>query len=109
MKLGWKRWPRGRSGEGARQRIMKPKRHILAAAVAAIAAFAFPAARTITDAAAQQTNQRLRSKSAMPIDDRALSSAICSLVYQVDRVASPRGYHYLFYGDGFFIDRDGYV
>jgi TonB family protein len=88
---------------------MKPKRHRLAAALAAIAAFVFPAARTMTDAAAQQTDQRLRSKSAMPIDDRALTSAICSVVYQVDRIASSRGYHYLFYGDGFFIDRDGYV
>ena len=40
----------------------------------------------------------------------AASSAICQIVYQVDEgVPSPHGYRYIFYGNGFFINRDGYV
>lgn len=89
---------------------MTPNRQILVVALATIAALVAPAAPKTTDAAAgQQGDPPSRSKAATPIDDRALSSAICSVVYQVDRVASPRGYHYLFYGDGFFINKDGYV
>lgn len=43
------------------------------------------------------------------LDDRALSFALCPIVYQVDNVPGPRGYHYLFYGNAFFINRDGYL
>jgi outer membrane biosynthesis protein TonB len=36
--------------------------------------------------------------------------AVCPIVYQVDDgVPGPRGYRYFFYGNGFFINRDGYV
>lgn len=36
--------------------------------------------------------------------------AICPIVYQVDEgVPSPHGYRYLFFGNGFFINKDGYV
>ena len=38
------------------------------------------------------------------------ASAICPIVYQVDQgVPSSRGYRYLFYGNGFFVDAQGYV
>jgi TonB family protein len=42
-------------------------------------------------------------------DDAALSAAICPIVYPVDQSPSPRGYHYLFYGNGFFINEQGYL
>jgi outer membrane biosynthesis protein TonB len=40
----------------------------------------------------------------------AADSAICPIVYQVDEgIPSPHGYRYLFFGNGFFINKDGYV
>lgn len=42
-------------------------------------------------------------------DDPALSAAVCLIVYPVDQTPSSRGYHYLFYGDGFFINEQGYL
>jgi hypothetical protein len=42
-------------------------------------------------------------------DDTALSAAICPIVYPVDQYPSERGYHYLFYGNGFFINEQGYL
>ncbi|MGH9573789.1 MAG: TonB family protein [Candidatus Acidiferrales bacterium] len=40
----------------------------------------------------------------------AASRAICQIVYQVDEgVPSPHGYRYIFYGNGFFINQDGYL
>lgn len=42
-------------------------------------------------------------------DDAALSGAICPMVYPVDQSPSDRGYHYLFYGNGFFINEQGYL
>lgn len=42
-------------------------------------------------------------------DDPALLAAVCPIVYPVDQTASNRGYHYLFYGDGFFINEQGYL
>ena len=44
-----------------------------------------------------------------PADDAALSDAVCSIVYPVDQSPSDRGYHYLFYGNGFFINEQGYL
>ncbi len=38
-----------------------------------------------------------------------LSDAVCPIVYPVDRSSSDRGYHYLFYGNGFFINEKGYL
>jgi TonB family protein len=48
-------------------------------------------------------------QSTTAVDDHALGEALCSIVYPVDRVPSPRGYHYLFYGNAFFINKDGYL
>lgn len=38
-----------------------------------------------------------------------LSAAICPVVYPLDESSSARGYHYIFYGNAFFIDSDGYL
>jgi outer membrane biosynthesis protein TonB len=46
--------------------------------------------------------------SGRPADDSALSAAICPIVYPVDQIPSQRGYRYLFYGNGFFINDQGY-
>ncbi|MGA8223894.1 MAG: energy transducer TonB [Candidatus Acidiferrales bacterium] len=43
------------------------------------------------------------------MDDAALSAAICPIVYPVDQNASEKGMHYLFYGNGFFINEQGYL
>ena len=35
--------------------------------------------------------------------------AICPVVYAVDESAADRGFHYIFYGNAFFIDDEGYL
>jgi len=50
-----------------------------------------------------------RPASGTPTADGALSAAICAIVYPVDQSPSDRGYRYLFYGDGFFINEQGYL
>jgi TonB family protein len=50
-----------------------------------------------------------RPASGTPADDARLSAAICPIVYPVDQSPSERGYRYLFYGDGFFINEQGYL
>lgn len=42
-------------------------------------------------------------------DDALLSAAVCSIVYPVDQAPSARGYRYVFYGNGFFINEQGYI
>lgn len=42
-------------------------------------------------------------------DEETLWNAVCPIVYPVDQSASDRGYHYLFYGNGFFINSEGYL
>jgi len=42
-------------------------------------------------------------------DEARLSAAVCPVVYPLDESSSERGYHYIFYGNAFFIDRDGYL
>lgn len=49
-----------------------------------------------------------RAGSGGPLDDATLSAAVCSIVYPVDQSASQRGYRYLFYGNGFFLNEQGY-
>lgn len=44
-----------------------------------------------------------------PDADGSLSAAIGPIVYQLDQSLSDRGYHYTFYGNGFFINEDGYL
>jgi hypothetical protein len=69
----------------------------------------FSAPLTAAQAPQQETNPAPAKKLVPPLDDHQLSSALCSIVYQVDRDPGPRGYHYLFYGNGFFINSDGYL
>ena len=42
-------------------------------------------------------------------DDSAVWAAICPVVYPLDQTSSERGYHYIFYGNGFFISKQGYL
>ncbi len=60
-------------------------------------------------AALQKPDQAWRTKSALRVDDRALSAALCPIVYQTDRFPSTHGYRYIFYGNAFFINKDGYL
>lgn len=51
----------------------------------------------------------LDAASAATADDAALAAAICPIVYPVDQIPADRGYRYLFYGNGFFINEQGYL
>jgi S1-C subfamily serine protease len=42
-------------------------------------------------------------------DSASSSSAVCPIVYQLDQSPSSRGYHYSFFGNGFFINEQGYL
>jgi S1-C subfamily serine protease len=44
-----------------------------------------------------------------PADDASLSFAVCPIVYQLDQSPSSRGYRYSFFGNGFFINDQGYL
>jgi hypothetical protein len=44
-----------------------------------------------------------------PADDSSLSSAICPIAYPVDQSPSTRGYEYIFFGNAFFINKQGYL
>jgi len=44
-----------------------------------------------------------------PADDASPSAAVCPIVYQLDQSASSRGYRYSFFGNGFFINDQGYL
>jgi TonB family protein len=44
-----------------------------------------------------------------PADASALSLAVCPIVYPLDQSPSDRGFHYTFYGNGFFINDQGYL
>ena len=47
---------------------------------------------------------------AQSTQQRVADSAVCLIVYQVDRgIPSPRGLRYLFFGNGFFVNKDGYL
>ena len=41
--------------------------------------------------------------------DDKLFAAICPVVYQLDESSTHRGYHYIFYGNAFFINEEGYL
>jgi len=44
-----------------------------------------------------------------PAEGDTLSSAICPIVYPVDQSPSAKGYQYIFFGNGFFINNQGYL
>jgi S1-C subfamily serine protease len=41
--------------------------------------------------------------------DASLSAAVCPIVYQLDQTPASRGYRYSFFGNGFFINEEGYL
>lgn len=47
--------------------------------------------------------------SAKPPDEASLAAATCPIVYPLDQYPSEKGYHYLFYGNAFFVNEDGYL
>lgn len=42
-------------------------------------------------------------------DDAALLASVCPVVYPLDEFPTERGYRYLFFGDAFFINEEGYL
>ena len=86
---------------------MTPKRRLFAIALALLVCATLHAAARVR--LAQTADQAMQPESAAPLDDRALAAALCPIVYQVDRFPSPRGYRYIFYGNGFFINKSGYL
>ena len=44
-----------------------------------------------------------------PPVDLPADAAICPVVYRLDESPSPRGYHYVFFGNAFFINEQGYL
>ena len=44
-----------------------------------------------------------------PAADASLSAAVCPIVYQLDQTPASRGYRYSFFGNGFFINEEGYI
>src|SRR5271155_2668748 len=52
--------------------------------------------------AAGQTSQQ-------PANEASLSDAVCPIVYQLDEASAERGFHYIFYGNAFFINNEGYL
>jgi len=44
-----------------------------------------------------------------PVPDATADAAICPVVYRLDESPSPRGYHYAFFGNAFFINEQGYL
>ncbi|HKV61773.1 MAG TPA: serine protease [Candidatus Acidoferrum sp.] len=44
-----------------------------------------------------------------PAEDASLSAAVCPIVYQLDQTPASRGYRYSFFGNGFFINEEGYI
>jgi len=42
-------------------------------------------------------------------DDASLFAAVCPVVYQLDQTPANRGFHYIFYGNAFFINDQGYL
>jgi S1-C subfamily serine protease len=44
-----------------------------------------------------------------PAEDASLSAALCPIVYQLNQTPASRGYRYSFFGNGFFINDEGYI
>jgi TonB family protein len=74
---------------------MKMHRKVLAKTLAAIVCFLW--------------TSTMHAGAGKPADETALSAAICPIVYPVDQYPIGRGYRYLFYGNGFFINEQGYL
>jgi len=93
--------PNGKSALGTRAIVA------LACGLALTIVCAATAARAQNSAAVPQSSAAAPAQSAQ---QRVADSAVCLIVYQVDRgIPSPRGLRYLFFGNGFFVNKDGYL
>lgn len=89
---------------------MKRKSNLLATALVVLVSVSlFLSIAATRFAFAQGPGQLSPQKREVTLDDRVVADALCPIVYQVDRSASARGYRYIFYGDGFFVNKDGYL
>jgi hypothetical protein len=62
-----------------------------------------------TIASAQSVAQAQGGAPADRSNNESAASAICPIVYPMDENPSAHGYQYAFYGNAFFINRDGYL
>jgi hypothetical protein len=74
-----------------------PHHRKLAAALSLMLLFVAPGRDALADLPSPASNTQL------------LADAVCPVVYQLDQSPGTRGYHYIFYGNAFFINRDGYL
>ncbi|HEY2459820.1 MAG TPA: serine protease [Candidatus Acidoferrum sp.] len=70
---------------------------------------ASPAADTAPNPASNSASHSAAPNSATPTSDAALSAAICPIVYPVDETPTVHGYQYIFFGNAFFISKQGYL
>jgi hypothetical protein len=75
----------------------------------ALAAFHGAAQTTPAKPFAQSAPTARTVKSTSAPDATTVSAAVCPVVYQLDDSPTRHGYHYIFYGNAFFINRDGYL
>ncbi|MGC1904188.1 MAG: serine protease [Candidatus Acidiferrum sp.] len=64
-------------------------------------------AQSVAPPSSGQRGAAIAAKSGSQDSDAAL--AICPIVYPVDETPSTHGYQYAFYGNAFFINREGYL
>lgn len=64
---------------------------------------------TPANASAQSAPTAKTVKSTGAPDATTVSAAVCPVVYQLDDSPTRHGYHYIFYGNAFFINNDGYL
>lgn len=85
------------------------RRHQLAACTLSFLLL-FAAVRPASQAVAHSRASQSSTPSAPAVSTiENISAAICPVVYQLDDSPGTRGYHYIFYGNAFFINRDGYL
>jgi len=69
-----------------------------------------PAARPAPQArTGRRDDPAAASETSATPENENLARAVCPVVYQLDDSPGTRGYHYIFYGNAFFINRDGYL
>jgi S1-C subfamily serine protease len=79
---------------------------MLVSAAVWLAAAGRPAPET---SASQGDNRTSTSAPSTASENNNVADAVCPVVYQLDDSPGTRGYHYIFYGNAFFINRDGYL
>jgi hypothetical protein len=68
-----------------------------------------PAAEATPAKPSAQSRPAKTVKSTGAPEAATVSAAVCPVVYQLDDSPTRHGYHYIFYGNAFFINRDGYL